>query len=643
MTRKRVQELSKTERKFKKMSKIISLGRKVRRRHLSLGFLTIMKLAKWHLFESRVESSKVSMVSWIINPPSLSILMTVYNQSAEQLDRSINSARMQSGTEIEILIVDDGSTANETIRFLNELHLAPNESLFRNSNSGVVAARNFLLEKVVSDYLIFFDPDDALESDYVETAIQVISARRNVEILYPDVLIFNMVNRSHKVWITGPFDLETLLRANTIPLSSIVSTKLMKMLGGFSEAFHSGVEDWDLWTRAALSGAIAEHLPSLGYEYTVAPVSRSTIAEDNSDLITLRRVGANAQYPFSLRNLFEVFLVVPFFPRIGGVEKYVKQVMSELEMNGIRAALIVTESDAFGYFDGIEEIRNQGYVALKRNDFPDDATFILAIERLAATNTVAINFGSPWAFLNVDRFHSIFTKNVCFVFNTEISLERTLAWSKNFDEFWVAYELIRDSFPIGLHSRVHTMYTGIDSRMKSRSKSKDQSDFTVGFLGRHSPEKGPLQFLEVANVAQKQEKIVFKMAGEGPLLKQVLSASRKLNNFSHVGYEPNPYEFLSTIDCLMIPSLVEGIPLAAMEALSMGVPIVSRNVGGISELLGTPDNGYIWDGSAHDAVKLILEIKKRRKSGNDAARLDPKFWQENTNRVLIARLRDLLA
>lgn len=308
------------------MSKIISLGRKVRRRHLSLGLSTVMKLAKWHLFESRVESSKVSMASWIINPPSLSILMTVYNQSAEQLERSINSARMQSGTEIEILIVDDGSTENETRRFLNELHLAPNESLFRNSNSGVVAARNFLLEKVVSDYLIFFDPDDALESDYVETAIQVIAARRNVEILYPDVLIFSMVNRSHKVWITGPFDLETLLRANTIPLSSVVSTKLMKMLGGFSEAFHSGVEDWDLWTRAALSGAIAEHLPGLGYEYTIAPISRSTIAEDNSDLITLRKVGANAQYPFSLRNLFEVFLVVPFFPRIGGVEKYVKQI-----------------------------------------------------------------------------------------------------------------------------------------------------------------------------------------------------------------------------------------------------------------------------------------------------------------------------
>ena len=139
------------------MSKIISLGRKVRRRHLSLGLSTVMKLAKWHLFESRVESSKVSMASWIINPPSLSILMTVYNQSAEQLERSINSARMQSGTEIEILIVDDGSTENETRRFLNELHLAPNESLFRNSNSGVVLREISYLKKsspTISSFLI---------------------------------------------------------------------------------------------------------------------------------------------------------------------------------------------------------------------------------------------------------------------------------------------------------------------------------------------------------------------------------------------------------------------------------------------------------------------------------------------------------
>ena len=344
-----------------------------------------------------------------------------------------------------------------------------------------------------------------------------------------------------------------------------------------------------------------------------------------------------------MKGKVQVFLLVPFFPRIGGVEKYVRQVMGELRGRNLHVVLVVTETDAVGYFDGVEEMRTLGHEVIKRVDFSDDDLFISGINMLATANSVAINFGSPWAFLNAGRFNSIFKTNVCFVFNNEISLERAVAFSNHFDEFWVAYAKLKNFFPAALQSSVHTMYTGIVPGAKSKTIIKKRGGkFTVGFLGRLSPEKGPLEFLEVVKLARTLTDIEFIMGGEGPLEREVLSQSKTLQNFNFVGHVQKPFEFLSSIDCLVISSLVEGIPLVAMEALSIGVPLVTRDVGGITELLSDERNGYIWNGPAEMALSLIIDIKNRPKSQKFRASLDPQFWQSNSDDLLARKIFTLI-
>ena len=621
--------------------RIYWLAKRAKFRHLRLPPLTLFAILWRHLSNGTLDATKKDD-SWVQNPPSISVLITVYNQTPEEILRAIESVRKQEIRDLPVLILNDGSTNSKTIQFLNQFKLLPSEKIYSQVNQGVVSARNFLVTKCKTDYLIFLDPDDHLMKNYLKAAIQLTTNRRQMEIVYPDVLVHDIKTDSYQDWITGPFDPDVLVQTNTIPMSSVISTKLMRMLGGYSPAFESGVEDWDLFYRASLSQAIAEHLPTFGYTYTKARVSRTTSAIDNSDLIKLRRFGPALNFPFSMKRQVDVFFILPNLPRIGGVEKYVKILKEDLADQGLNVAFIVTDSEAFGYVDDVNNFRTAGNIVLNRKDFSNDENFIEALRILRANQSIAINFGSPWAFSNVKNFNSLFSKNTCFVFNTEISLKRSLTWSSYFDEFWLAYQSISDGFPRQLQKIAHTMYTGVIEGTKTKVNQNSEPRFTIGFLGRLSPEKNPLGFLEIASYALDLPGISFVMGGEGPLQEKVEAESLKLKNVNFVGYVDDAFSFLQKVNCLVITSFIEGIPLVAMEALSMGIPILSTDVGGISELLESESNGYLWNGAPKEAIPLLLEIRNRMNTDIASPELNPKFWRSNTSQGLYARIQVLL-
>jgi glycosyltransferase involved in cell wall biosynthesis len=631
---------------------LFSMLKNFKLRHLRLGLPGLLKLTKWHLRSLIVQKNeeskelsingKISSTSnWAIIPPSLSILITVFNQTQSELERAIKSARTQKGTYIEIKILDDGSSREETLQFLKNLKLNKNEQLFTQKNSGVVEARNFLIAGCTTDFLVFLDPDDSFQPNYIESAIAVLIQNRTIEILFPNVLVHDDQTLEDEIWGTGPFDTAVLKNVNTIPMSSIVSTRLMKSLGGYSIDFESGVEDWDLWYRASLSNAVGQHLPVIGYTYTKALNSRTTIAEDNTDLISLRELGPRSGFGSGMQGKVDVFLIVPFLPRIGGVEKYIEVLLEDFRSEGLNAALIVTESAAIGYENNVDHYENRAYTVLDRNRFENDSLFLLAISVLSNPKTASINFGSPWAFINspeiVERIH----KNVCFVFNTEISLQRAIGWKNSFDEFWVAYEGIKLKFPEELREKVVTIYTGVIEDNQRMERTQSLSPFKVGYLGRLSPEKNPDLFLKIAKVALGDDNFLFKMAGEGPLNNPVEKECKKLPNLDFLGFMENPFEFLSDIDCLMITSDTEGIPLAAMEALSIGVPVISTDVGGMSELLENPESGYIWTGNPIEALELLKQLREGSATHSAQVHLGDRFIRSTNSKEVLRRVQNL--
>jgi glycosyltransferase involved in cell wall biosynthesis len=372
------------------------------------------------------------------------------------------------------------------------------------------------------------------------------------------------------------------------------------------------------------------------------PNSRSSTASDHSDLIALRAIGKKPNFPFHIKNSIDVFLTIPWLPRIGGVEEYVKCLMEDLVRLGLSPALVITEEDPIGYLDDSIKYRELGNLVIKRTDFPTDAYFVTALERLATHESVVVNFGSSWEFENAIEMKSVFSKRVCFIFNTEISMTRAIKYESDFDEFWVAYKKIKDCLPTSMKSRTHTVYTGVIENSPLQREKFDKSSFTVGFLGRYSPEKNPGAFLELAKDCESESDFKFLIAGEGPLDQQVKRAVSKLKNTENVGYQSDPIRFFSKIDCLVISSDIEGIPLVAMESLSYGIPVISRPVGGMPELLTNEVDGYIWNGNNAEALTYLRTLKQKRDDNKDHPTLSKKFTRDTTSRIVSVRLLELL-
>lgn len=89
----------------------------------------------------------------------LSILVPAYNVE-QWLSRCLNSILAQNTEDVEIIIVDDGSTDN-TLRYAKKFSAKwHNIKVFSKNNEGVGAARNFLLDKAQGEYIWFVDSDD---------------------------------------------------------------------------------------------------------------------------------------------------------------------------------------------------------------------------------------------------------------------------------------------------------------------------------------------------------------------------------------------------------------------------------------------------------------------------------------------------
>lgn len=114
--------------------------------------------------------------------PYLSVILPVYNVE-KYLRQALDSILCQANSNIEILIVDDGSTDLSgciSDKYANEY---PNVHSFHIPNSGQAVARNYGLEKARGEYIYFMDPDDWVEYGLFEEAINRL-IKDNTEIFF---------------------------------------------------------------------------------------------------------------------------------------------------------------------------------------------------------------------------------------------------------------------------------------------------------------------------------------------------------------------------------------------------------------------------------------------------------------------------
>jgi glycosyltransferase involved in cell wall biosynthesis len=127
-------------------------------------------------------------------------------------------------------------------------------------------------------------------------------------------------------------------------------------------------------------------------------------------------------------------------------------------------------------------------------------------------------------------------------------------------------------------------------RAKVRARLEVPDDCVLfGALARMVPIKGLSTLIEAAALLHRREpRAVFVLAGDGPLRASLQSQTAALGLEKVVrfpGFTSVPTELLAALDAYVLPSLGEGVPMALLEALALGKPVVATAVGGVAELL----------------------------------------------------------
>ncbi len=188
--------------------------------------------------------------------PLVSVIIPAYN-SERFIPCSVTSAINQTYPNIEILIIDDGSTddTEEAVQRLSDSTV----HYIKQVNSGPSVARNHGVRQSKGKYIAFLDVDDMWEPSKVAEQVTFFENNNGLSIVATgytrcDTELRPIENVSLKNKKIIPFRL--LLEKNRLLTSSIMVKKsTLDTSGLFKEEIEFG-EDWDLWVRIAQLGKI---------------------------------------------------------------------------------------------------------------------------------------------------------------------------------------------------------------------------------------------------------------------------------------------------------------------------------------------------------------------------------------------------
>lgn len=183
--------------------------------------------------------------------PLVSVIIPCFNHGSFLSD-SIGSLRKQSYPNIEIILVNDGSTDDSTNRIINEIDRGQEDiKVINQSNTGLVGARNNGIKNSRGDYIVCLDADDKLDADYITKTMAVLMRDPGVHIVTTWLQEFGERNG---VWKTIEYNPGQLLVANGLHAGSLYRREVWLANGGYNKAMKYGYEDWEFWISAASHG-----------------------------------------------------------------------------------------------------------------------------------------------------------------------------------------------------------------------------------------------------------------------------------------------------------------------------------------------------------------------------------------------------
>jgi glycosyltransferase involved in cell wall biosynthesis len=168
--------------------------------------------------------------------------------------------------------------------------------------------------------------------------------------------------------------------------------------------------------------------------------------------------------------------------------------------------------------------------------------------------------------------------------------------------------------------KIRIIHNGVDpsafrthtDRSPLREFGLDHCDAVVGILGSLRPEKDHETFLRAARaVVNQSPRVGFLIVGDGecrPRLEALCDELKITANVRFAGMRLDVDRLLRAIDVLAMTSTTECFPMALLEAMASGRPVVCTAVGGVSEIVAHGTTGYLVP--AHDPAQVAAQLMR---------------------------------
>lgn len=580
---------------------------------------------------------------WPASQPLVSVVIPCYNYG-HFVSEAVDSVLAQTFQDFEILVVDGGSS-EASVAMLKELSRPKMQVFFREGRHLVGDNRNFGISRARGRYICCLDADDLIRPTYLEKALFLLETQ-DFDLVSTSIRCFG--ERSEIYHLERFPVLADMLQGNHVSTCAVFRKDLWSRAGGFQDA---GIgpdyfyEDWRLWVRFAALGArfaniveeplflyrihSAQSLSSQNQAVPSMERQREAILRFNQDVISdesLRLSEENRKIQVRMEeglvNLKRgwapaetdrttILIAMPFLI-VGGAERLISEVTAHLGTRGFHIVLVTTEyvypiyGDSTAWF---EKVTPEIY-HLPR--FLEPARWQEFIFYLLETRNASLLWiiGSRVFYELLPGIKAVQPgiKVIDLLFNTVGHTANNRKYARFFDRILVENREVADWLLAAgeLPEKVLQIPSGVDLdayRPQGRSArvagelGLAPDSFIAGYSGRLSEEKDPEAFLEIARQCRGLPQLAFLMTGAGPLADQVRQRIEKmaLGNLRFLGQVENVKEYMSSYDVLVLPSRFDGRPVAVLESLALGVPVIASRVGALPDLVQEGVTGFLCE------------------------------------------------
>ncbi|MBT8917324.1 hypothetical protein BTI55_08170 [Lactobacillus delbrueckii subsp. bulgaricus] len=170
----------------------------------------------------------------------------------------------------------------------------------------------------------------------------------------------------------------------------------------------------------------------------------------------------------------------------------------------------------------------------------------------------------------------------------------------------------------------------LKDRVLRGAEEKNTKKYDIGFFGRLTEQKDPLRFLKIVKqISDKIPNLSVLMVGksDGTLDTEIQEyiGENKLN-VNVIGFQQNPHKYMKSCRIIIMPSKWEGFGLTAVEAMILGKPVLSTDVGGLKDVQRDTDNICYTDSEfAIKSIDLLTNKKDYVEKSDEVKKAVERF------------------